>query len=208
MPGGKSLLKRGGTKARNVVMSLYVACLYLFDIGFWVAIFTEVVPLFYVGVAFGVLSFPLLGIIIALSIFKFAVPDSDSLKFSMIFKLIMIPFFCSNFVICTVVVAGFANVWLIWSLPVVLAVVIILTYLCVVGSSAFAVSYIGRRTLEGKIDTQTAIINVILHFTFVLDVISSIYMYRKYGRNKNIEAHSPDEESESDPNVIDVEADS
>lgn len=169
-------------------MSLYVACLYLFDIGFWVALFTEIAPLFYVGVAFGVLSFPLLGIIVALSIFKFAVPDTDSLKFSLIFKLIMIPFFCSNFVICLIVVVGFVNVWLIWSLPVVLAVVIALTYLCVVASSAFAVSYIARKTIEGKIDMQTAIINIILHFTFVLDVISSIYMYMKYARGaKNIE---------------------
>ena len=139
------------------------------------------VPLLFTGgwILFSLLAFTL-GII--LSAFSLRLINSDKLfdyKGVLIVKLVLIPYFVVNFVICFLLTAGFLNPFLFLGLIVLIPLMIVFTYLALLPatllSTALSYGYVKR----GKAASAAVVPWQILEYFFVLDVISSAVLYVK-----------------------------
>lgn len=98
--------------------------------------------------------------------------------FNMIIKIIHIPFYIVIFLIATSL-----SVLLSWMVgPFILVFIIIsavLDYLLLLTSSSYGINALIRSLKTNHISTRFLVINIILHFIFVLDVLSSIVVFFK-----------------------------
>ena len=95
----------------------------------------------------------------------------------MIIKLCHIPFYLfmailGMFTLLVMVVPAF-----IFTSPAIVLMLIASNYLLLASSSSYGVSALVRAKAAGKISARCMVVNIILHFFFVLDVISSIYVF-------------------------------
>ena len=114
--------------------------------------------------------------------------DSDNLmSFMKITKFGSIPLYVIVFIIyffMTLVMLlapmGFLMI------PFTLGPVVLFTYLNVIFTSAFTIGFLVDKKIKGEVSMAFVIINGILQFCFVLDVIDTIYLCVKF-RKKKIE---------------------
>lgn len=94
----------------------------------------------------------------------------------MIGKLVLIPYFLLNFLCCFLLVAGFLNPFLAWSLIIVIPLLIGMTYIAMLplslASAALSIGYVRQK----KVESQKIILWQILEFFFVLDVFAAIVL--------------------------------
>lgn len=105
-------------------------------------------------------------------------PRQDMSKLTMICKIIQIPWYVFNFLICAMLFIGTLNPFLIFTAPIFLFFAILMTYSFMFSTSLpQAISYI-RGILSKEI--PFSILNVvasIFMFFFSLDLVGSILMY-------------------------------
>ncbi len=105
-------------------------------------------------------------------------PRQDMSKLTMICKIIQIPWYVFNFLICAMLFIGTLNPFLIFTAPIFLIFAILMTYSFMFSTSLpQAISYI-RGILSKEI--PFSILNVvasIFMFFFSLDLVGSILMY-------------------------------
>lgn len=159
------------------MMGLYIGCLYLLQVFFLIGFYCYLHAFFYVSLAFGLLSFPLFAANIVIACLKIGLPDMDAPKFSLVAKLILIPFFAANLFVCLCALSGFLNPWLFWAAPAIILLEVGLTYVVLLASSANLIAYLLRKTLQGEIPLKWGVIHIILQFCFVLDVVDAIAFY-------------------------------
>lgn len=109
--------------------------------------------------------------------------DTKSLaRWNMALKLCHIPIYLFIFIY------GVAVALAVWAFlfftPIILAILVIIDVLLLCTTSAYGVCALVRSKQEGRISTAFMVVNIILHFLFVWDVISSIIIYFKIRKAK------------------------
>lgn len=104
--------------------------------------------------------------------------NKNIFKRTMIFKLILIPWYYFNFLIWMIYFAAFINPWLILASPIILIFGVTFTYIFMILNGLNNIIYILKNMIKNKINYKTSIISaIIFQFIFILDVVSSIIFY-------------------------------
>ena len=98
-------------------------------------------------------------------------------RWNMALKLMHIPAYLFIF-FYGVVVVFFSWAFLFFT-PVILALLVVIDCLLLATTSAYGICGLLRGWKEGRISTACLVVNGIMHFIFVLDVISSIVVFCK-----------------------------
>ena len=99
--------------------------------------------------------------------------------YNMVIKIIHIPFYLGVFILGTMFLLASVVPALIFFTPMVLIYLIITDIILLVVSSMYGVNAIRRASKNGLITGKSAIKNLVMHFVFILDVISAINIYCK-----------------------------
>lgn len=107
-------------------------------------------------------------------------------KTTMVVKLALIPWYIINFMICCFLVVGFLNPWLMLAAPIVLCILVGITYLLMLSTSIFDISYIINKLIKREVKTKGIVItSMIFLFMFCLDILGSILLHFNT-KNKNL----------------------
>ncbi len=68
-----------------------------------------------------------------------------------------------------------------------IGLIVIMTYIDVVFTSSFGIIFVVMKKARGEMTSTAVIIHILLMLCFVIDVVDTIYLYRKFRKNKNIE---------------------
>ncbi len=118
-------------------------------------------------------------------------PIKNCYKTVMIFKLALIPYYILNFFEWFLVCGVTANPWLFMSWIIIVPLGIVTTYLTVVCTSAYTLSYTVGRVKNKEISLTTSfILLLVLSFLFITDVISSITLFVQFRREDKFENNS------------------
>lgn len=114
-------------------------------------------------------------------------PKKHCYKTVMIFKLALIPYYVLNFFIWFLVCGVTANPWLFLSWVIIVPLGVGSTYLTVLCTSAYSLSYTVGRVKNKEIGLTTSLILLlVLSFLFITDVISSIILCVRFRREDNL----------------------
>ena len=146
-------------------------CLLIFLIG-TIVIF----PFYIVNAIFGIIE-----------IFKDSV---NPLKLTLIIKIIQIPWYCINFFIIFLLVAGMLNPFLMLGIPILIAISSFITYVYMVSSSIHSVAYIIHKMIKKEMKVKVlTIFALVFCFIFCLDLVGTIIIYVQDRCNEEIEAN-------------------
>lgn len=104
---------------------------------------------------------------------------------NMILKIVHIPFYLSIFLIGLVFLFASVVPALVFITPMILFYLFMIDILLMITTSMYGVNVIKKAVQSHVVTKKKAIIHLILHFIFVTDVISSIYLFikvRKYNK--------------------------
>ena len=117
------------------------------------------------------------GIMALISLFKdFESPIRIALKI----KLILIPWYIMNFIICLLLSVGFLNPWLLIAWFFVVFIMICITYIMMLSTSLTAFSYTVRKLVKGEYKKKGLIITgLVFLFFFFLDILGALLLVIK-----------------------------
>lgn len=122
----------------------------------------------------------LLGIVnLVFAVKEAAVYTENGFRNVMRFKLMHIPFFIVNFLFWLFYMAASANPFLIFTW-VFIPVVVLYTYGVMLATSFHECGHLVTCKRKGLLGQHKIWYHIILQFIFVLDIIDSIVLYRKY----------------------------
>ena len=104
---------------------------------------------------------------------------------NMVVKLCHIPFYLITALIGVLLLLVMVVPAFIFASPILVLILTASNYLLMAVTSAYGVSALVRARSAGAVSRKYMIINIILHFFFVLDVASSVYVFcrmKKYRR--------------------------
>lgn len=104
--------------------------------------------------------------------------NNDIVKITMISKLVLIPYFIINFIICTLLIIGFAFVLTIFSTFILIPLFVFITYMTMIITSSYNISYLINMFKNKEIDFISFILHFIFQLVFICDVIDTIYIYK------------------------------
>ena len=140
---------------------------------------TLIVTLFYCGLGCSILAIAASIGIIVIS-FKNIKRDmvNDVSFLVMVLKIVAIPWFIGNFIICGAMVLGMLNIFLILFSPFFLCYVISITYLFIVSTSLANFGYVfaKKRKRELKFN-KNIVVSLIFQFCECIDFIGAIILY-------------------------------
>lgn len=99
--------------------------------------------------------------------------------FNLLIKMVHIPFYLVVFIIGIGVLFASVVPALIFVTPIFLVILIVVDTLLLWTSSMYGVSALVKARKGGRVTTCFAVVNSILHFVFVADVISAIVVFFK-----------------------------
>ncbi|MGN0999021.1 MAG: hypothetical protein ACI4PO_05665 [Faecousia sp.] len=105
---------------------------------------------------------------------------------NMVIKLAHIPFYGILFAVgagLTIASIGFLVPLLV--LPMALGILALIDYLLLITSSMYGINALRRAKQKGTVSTAFVVVNGILHFFFVADVISAIVVYCRLRERKS-----------------------
>ena len=110
--------------------------------------------------------------------------DYNPTKYTMVIKLILIPFYALNFVEWNLYVAGMLNPFLMLAIPVVIFLGMCYTYLIMISTSLCDLIYAIKHFKDDN--RKLVITSFVFLFMFCFDVIGSIMLYISTKNNKTI----------------------
>ena len=119
----------------------------------------------------------ILNIIIAIRIFRQNNLE-DARRSMKKIKLYLIPYWVINFIFSLILTSALLIVGVILGL-----IFIIQAYLLLIATSCYSISFLGILLKNKKISLKSFIIHLLLQFCFVMDIIDTIYLLRKYKNN-------------------------
>lgn len=131
---------------------------------------TASIVLAFIALAFGVGD-------VIYGVLKSFFPDPKTIKIVMIFKLILIPFFCVNFDVCVMIVGGLANPWLMLSIPLAVVLMVALTYLVLLATSVYSEGFMIYQLIKKERTIKELAAHIVLQLFFVLDDFSIVVLY-------------------------------
>lgn len=179
-------------KINNVFLILQCIVMYLFQLPFALMLILARIPninssvisgLMLAGVILGALIIPVSITNIVLGFTTFVRKTVSSLKTTMVVKIILIPWYIINFLVCFLLIAGFLNPWLFLAAPIILSFLITITYIHLLATSITNVCYFIKYHIANKLSFDgLTIVGIIFHFIFCLDFIGAIILEQKYKR--------------------------
>lgn len=181
-------------KINNVFLILQCIVMYLFQLPFALMLILARIPninssvisgLMLAGVILGALIIPVSITNIVLGFTTFVRKTVSSLKTTMVVKIILIPWYIINFLVCFLLIAGFLNPWLFLAAPIILSFLITITYIHLLATSITNVCYFIKYHIANKLSFDgltITIVGIIFHFIFCLDFIGAIILEQKYKR--------------------------
>lgn len=107
-------------------------------------------------------------------------------KLVMILKLVLIPWYVLNFVMCALVVAGMLNPMLMFGIIPFIAIASTLTYIYMLPTSLPDIGYFIQLKVKKKVaHTPWMIWSMIFMFIFCLDILGSIIFHFSVKKNLN-----------------------
>ena len=107
--------------------------------------------------------------------------EDPNTRLTVIIKAAMIPFFCINIYLWSVLVSGMLNPFLFLAIPVIIVIGCCLTYVYMIMTSLpdviYMISFIIRRRKKPNI---YMILGLIFEFFFVLDLVGAIFIDKAY----------------------------
>jgi len=177
-------------KRSGGILIIQMALMYLTQLPFVLAIlsimryeasFEEVEPLLKLGLIDGVCLFPVCAASVALGLIKGLKKKGNPLGITLCVKLLLIPFYIINFVICILLVGGFLNPFLMIALPLLIMIEIGITYVLMISTSIQSFTYILKALPSNHKRANPAIITgLIFLFIFSLDVIGIIMLNSEF----------------------------
>lgn len=167
---------------------LFIISLYLMQIPLFIDFiiinsenYNEILEniLFNTSLAFLIIS-TILGLVNL--IIAFTNKQDNVIKTTMISKLILIPYFITNFIICILLIMGFSFIFTILSAFILIPLFILFTFMTMIVTSSYNISYLISKFKHKEIKIIVFIIHFILQCVFICDIIDTIYIY-KTGEN-------------------------
>ncbi len=124
------------------------------------------------------LIFPLLIALTVLSIISIFKGNTSPIKTTFICKLVTIPWFILNFAMCTVVIAGLFNPFLMIAIPILIPIMVFTTYLFMFATSLPNIFWTARVFIKRMpMNKGLLIAGTVLLFIFCLDIAGAIMHY-------------------------------
>jgi hypothetical protein len=98
-------------------------------------------------------------------------------KFTMIIKLICMPYFILNIITCGIALLPTATIFLFWGMPIIIGIDFCCSYMLMVANGSENISYLIKEF--GTTRDSRYIIYIILHFLFIIDVATAIVLFVK-----------------------------
>lgn len=131
------------------------------------------------GIGFIPLTLSFVSIIIAfVSIFK---EPRNSTKYTVIIKIILIPWYICNYVEWVIYGVGMLNPFLMVLGILLVTFGTIATYIYMLATSAYNIGYVFALIRKGKATTMM-IVALVFHFIFLLDVVGAIMLHNECKR--------------------------
>lgn len=179
-------------KINNVFLILQCIVMYLFQLPFALMLILARIPninssvisgLMLACVILGALIIPVSITNIILGFTTFVRKTVSSLKTTMVVKIILIPWYIINFLVCFLLIAAFLNPGLFLAVPIILSFLIAITYIHLLATSITNVCYFIKYHIANKLSFDgVTIVGIIFHFLFCLDFIGAIILEQKYKR--------------------------
>ena len=112
-----------------------------------------------------------------ISIFK---GKENPSKVTMIVKLALIPWYILNFYLCMMLMAGFWSPWLLWSAPLMLAILVCSTYCYMIATSLPDIAFFFHKLIKRETRIRAPfVVSIVFMFIFCLDIIGGVIFYIK-----------------------------
>ncbi len=111
--------------------------------------------------------------------YKSETAAKDLAFYNMVIKAVHIPFYLAVFGIGLIFILASVVPALIFFSPFVVITLFTVDIFLMFTSSMYGVSAIIKAAAEGTISKKSAVKNAIMHFVFVLDIISAVNVYKK-----------------------------
>ena len=111
---------------------------------------------------------------------------SDAKKsalFDMLLKIIHIPFYLVVFVVGVAFLCASVVPALLFVTPFLVFMLVVIDVLLMLTTSMYGINAIGRAFKAKKVTGKFALVNIVLHFFFVTDIISSVVVFCKLRKN-------------------------
>ncbi len=168
---------------------LFIISLYIMQISMFLdfmiinnEIYNQVLEkaLFYTSFSFFILSL-ILGLVNLIFAFTKINDNNGTIKITMISKLVLVPYFIINFLVCALLIAGFAFIFTILSTIILIPLFVLANFLTMLVTSSYNISYLINKFKNKEINLLTFFIHFIFQLVFIGDIIDTIYIYRNNG---------------------------
>ncbi|MCI8435087.1 MAG: hypothetical protein HFK10_03900 [Clostridia bacterium] len=166
----------------KALLTSFIAALYSMQILFGIAFVllladNRAAAEFAIAAAILGLVAGMLGLVnIAFAVLQIFLPQQPVFGSIMVAKLCLIPFFIIHFVFCLLIVAGFLNPFLAWSLLFVVPMMVGIAYAVLFVTSAYTIGYMIYRLRTKQTTLQAEIAYIIAHLVFVADTVASVML--------------------------------
>ncbi|MCR5348337.1 MAG: hypothetical protein K6E59_01855 [Bacilli bacterium] len=124
------------------------------------------------------LAFPLCLLNAGFSIASIFKGEESPTKTTMVVKVALIPWYALNFVFCFLLVAGFMNPWLMLAIPVLVGVLVSVTYLFMLSTTLPDVAFLIRQGWKRRVRPNgLTIVGLVFLFFFCLDILGAVFVH-------------------------------
>lgn len=106
-------------------------------------------------------------------------------KSVMISKILLIPFFIINFFLCFIIVIILFNPFMFFVVPFILYLMICGAFGIVLATSSYNIGYMLNKIRNKEKTWNDLIVYFLLQFIFILDIVSSILLFKKEAENNS-----------------------
>ncbi|MGN0813191.1 MAG: hypothetical protein ACI4MQ_06770 [Candidatus Coproplasma sp.] len=171
----------------KVILIIQAVVMYLIHIPFYICLILARIPninfdifgvFILVGLCANLILIPVGIVAVAFAILNLTTDSKNPAWVTFIIKLVLIPWYCLNFLVCFLLVAGFLNPFLMLAVPLLIGIEVSITYIYMLCSSLQIVSYTIRQIIKKRIAlTPMLIVGIVFSFIFVLDIVGSYFLY-------------------------------
>ena len=170
----------------NIILIIQAVCMYLIHIPFYLILILAKIPsisfetvkvLFTIGFSFMSIMAPVCIISFIFAGFNMIRSGNSPLKTAIIVKIVLIPWYIFNLLVCILLLAGFLNPWLMMAIPLLICIEVVITYIFMLSTSAHSVFYTIKYLSCKKIKPNKIMtVALIFHFIFCLDIVGAVML--------------------------------
>lgn len=170
----------------------FTGCLYAMQAMLicWAVFLIKDIPLGFIfiiaAIIFGIAAFVLGCVNVAFGVSQMSKPKEGVCKTVMIVKLVLMPFFVLNFVICFLITVACLNPCLFMALVILIPVMCVLTFLEMLVTSSYNLGYLAHKIkYEGSTFGELALF-IVSQFIYFFDIVGAILLYIRFKESENV----------------------